>query len=130
MYKFIAKPTAAAVLALTAALAPAWAQLSKAPLPAQTSTMDGMEQTLTGTISDSKCKGTVDRKTQTLASCARQCTHFEGRDYVLLMGNTVYVLNGHKSDLAKFAGGRAVITGRVDGNTVLVDSVSSAKKHG
>jgi len=92
--------------------------------------MDGIKQTLTGTISDSKCKGRVDRKNATLSSCTRQCTHWEGRDYVLLVGDAVYVLNGHKDDLDKFAGGRAVITGRVDGNTILVDSVSSAKKHG
>src|SRR5216684_2659026 len=52
--KSIAKPSIAAVLALTAALGPAWAQSSKLSLPAQTS---GAEQTLTGTVGDSKCKG-------------------------------------------------------------------------
>lgn len=126
--KSIAKPSIAAVLALTAALAPAWAQPSKLSLPAQTS---GAEQTLTGTVGDSKCKGqTIDRKAVTLLSCTYICTHSEGRDYVLATRDAVYVLKGHTRDLDKFGGGRATVTGRVDGNTILVDSVSSVKKQG
>ena len=46
--KSVARPTITAVLVLTAALAPAWAQPSKVSLPAQNS---GAEQTLTGTVS-------------------------------------------------------------------------------
>ncbi len=123
--KSIAKPSVAAVLALTAALGPAWA--SGISLSAQN---DGTERTLTGTVGDSKCKGQIDRKAVTKMSCTIQCTHSEGRDYVLVMDDAVYVLDGHRSDLDKFAGGRATITGHVDGNTVVVDSVSSVKKQG
>jgi hypothetical protein len=125
--KSVTRPTIAAVLALTAALAPAWAHPSKLSLPDQKS---GGEQALTGTVSDSKCKGRIDRKAVTLFSCTHQCTHSEGRDYVLLMGDAVYTLDGHKNDLDKYAGGRATITGRINGNTVLVDSVSPVKKQG
>ena len=124
--KSIAKPSITAVLALTAALGPAWARPSPISLPAQTS---GAEQTLTGTVGDAKCKGqTIDRKNVTLLSCTHLCTHVEHLDYVLVTKDAVYVLNGHRSDLDKFGGGRATITGRVDGNTILVDSVSSVKK--
>jgi hypothetical protein len=124
--KSIAKPSIAAVLALTAALGPAWARPSTISLPAQTS---GTEQTLTGTVGDSKCKGqAIDRKAVTLLSCTYICTHSEGRDYVLATRDAVYVLKGHSRDLDRFGGGRATITGRVDGNTILVDSVSSVKK--
>jgi hypothetical protein len=128
MYKFITKPAALAVLALTSALAPAWAQPSKAPLPAQNVMMDGMEQTLTGLVTDAKCKGRVDRKGATLFSCARQCTHWEGQNYVLMIGDTAYVLNGHKDDLDRFAGQKAAITGHFNGNILEVDSVSKAQK--
>ncbi len=125
--KSIAQPSIAA-LALTAALGSAWARHSTTSLPAQTS---GAEQTLTGTVGDSKCKGqTMDRKNLTLLSCTYICTHSEHRDYVLVTRDAVYILNGHGSDLDKFGGGRATITGHVDGNTVLVDSVSSVKKQG
>ena len=123
--KSIAKTSIAAVLALTA-LAPAWARSSKLSLSAQTSEA---EQTLTGTVGDAKCKGqTIDRKNVTLLSCTHLCTHVEHLDYVLVTKDAVYVLNEHRSDLDKFGGGRATITGRVDGNTILVDSVSSVKK--
>lgn len=126
--KSIAKPSIAALFALTAALGPAWARPSTLSLPAQTS---GAEQTLTGTVGDSKCKGqTLDRKDVTLLSCTHVCTNSEHRDFVLVTRDAVYVLNGHRSDLDKFGGGRATITGRVDGNTILVDSVSSVKKQG
>jgi hypothetical protein len=126
--KSIAKSSIAAVLALTAALGPAWAQSSKLSLPAQRS---GAEQTLTGTVGDAKCKGqTLDRKNVTLLSCTYVCTNSEHRDFVLVTRDEVYVLNGHRSELDKFGGGRATISGRVDGNTVQVDSVSSVKKQG
>jgi len=126
--KSIAKASIAAVLAFTAGLGVAWARPSTTSLPVQAS---GAEQTLTGTVGDSKCKGRViDRKAVTLLSCTYICTHSEGRDYVLVTKDAVYVLNGHRRDLDKFGGGRATITGRVEGNTIMVDSVSSVKKQG
>jgi len=71
-YKSIAKPGIAAVLALTAALGSAWARPSTISPPAQTF---GTEQTLTGTVGDSKCKGqAIDRKAVTLLSCTYICT--------------------------------------------------------
>jgi hypothetical protein len=126
--KSIVKQSIAAVLALTAGLGVAWARPSTTSPPGQTS---GAEQTLTGTVGDSKCKGRViDRKAVTLLSCTYICTHSEGRDYVLVTKDAVYVLNGNRRDIDKFGGGRATITGRVNGNTVMVDSVSSVKKQG
>ena len=124
--KSVTKPSIASVLALTAALAPAWAQPSRTSLPAQNS---GAEQTLTGTVGDSKCQGrTLDRKNVTLLSCTHLCTHSEGRDFVLVTGDSVYTLTGHRNELDKFGGGRATITGHIDGSTVVVDSVSPVKK--
>lgn len=124
--KSVTKPSIASALALTAASAPAWAKPSRISLPAQS---PAAEQTLTGTVGDSKCQGrTLDRKNVTLLSCTHLCTHSEGRDYVLATGNSVYTLAGHRNELDKFGGGRATITGHIDGNTVLVDSVSSIKK--
>jgi hypothetical protein len=49
---------------------------------------------------------------------------------VLLVGDKVYVLDGHRAELDKFAGGRATVTGHVNGNKISVDSVSSLKKQG
>jgi len=125
--KHIVTPLTATLLSVIVALAAAWARPSSSSFPAQGT---GAEKTLTGTLSDSKCKGRIDRKAVTLASCARQCTHFEGADYVLLVGDAVCVLDGHRNELDKFAGGRATITGRVNGNNIALDSVTSVNKHG
>ena len=128
--KSVTRSTITAALALTAVLAPAWAQPSKTSFPAQNS---GAEQTLTGVVRDSICKVQNypnHHKGVTPFSCTRTCVHEEGADYVLVVGDSVYILDGDRTDLDKFAGGRATITGRVDGNTVLVDSVSSIKKQG
>jgi hypothetical protein len=118
---------AVALLSLTTVMGSTWARPSGKPLPAQNT---GTEKTLTGMVTDSKCKGRIDRKGVTLSSCARLCTHSEGAAYVLLVGNTVYVLDGQMNELDKFAGGRATITGQVNGNRVSVESVTSAKKQG
>jgi hypothetical protein len=113
------------VVSLAATLAPAWAQIPGSPVPAQNL---GSERTLTGIVSDSYCKGQQLQKGQTRFSCTLKCVHEEGRDYVLIVGNDVYVLNGSGVELDKFAGGRATITGHLNGNKLTVDSVTAAKK--
>lgn len=85
------------------------------------------EQELTGIVSDSTCKGWHNRKAVTAWGCSRQCVQ-DGADYALVVGRTVWILEGHKAELDKFAGGPATITGHVDGKKVLVDSVAAKKK--
>ena len=77
--KSVVKQLAATLLVLTAAQGSAWARPSSEPVLAQNPAPD---KTLTGMVTDSKCKGHIDRKAVTLSSCARQCTHFESADYV------------------------------------------------
>ena len=88
----------------------------------------GSEKTLTGIVTDSYCKGRQLQKGQTQFSCTLKCVHQEGRDYVLVVGNEVYVLNGPRAELDKFAGGRATITGNVSDGTLTVEQVTTAKK--
>ena len=47
---------------------------------------------------------------------------------MLVVGEAVYALEGHASDLEKFAGGEATITGHVNGSSFSVDSVTKAQK--
>ena len=82
---------------------------------------------LTGLVSDATCKGMHFRKAVTPFSCTLKCVH-EGADYVLIVGDTVYILEGHRPDLDKFAGGRATIRGQVNGDRIVVDSVMKAEK--
>ena len=83
---------------------------------------------MTGMISDSICKGLHVYKAHTQSSCAHDCVQLKGADYVLVVGPTVYTLQGNKAELEKFAGGRATVTGQVNGNTIAAQSVTAAKR--
>lgn len=87
----------------------------------------GAEEELTGLVSDAICKGMHFRKAVTPFSCTLKCVH-EGADYSLVVGDKVYVLEGHRAGLDKFAGGRATIRGQANGNRIAVDSVTRAEK--
>src|SRR5882724_9714910 len=87
----------------------------------------GVEEQLTGLVSDAICKGMHFRKALTPFSCTLKCMQ-DGADYSLVVGDKVYVLEGHRAELNKFAGGRATIKGQVNGNRIAVDSVTRAEK--
>lgn len=110
------------IVSLAAVSAPAWAQVAGNPGGS------GSEQTLTGFVSDSYCRGRQLWKAQTWFSCTLKCVHEEGRDYVLVVGNQIYVLDGPRAELDKFAGGRATITGQLHDNKLTVVSVTAARK--
>ncbi len=111
------------LLSLTAALAPVWAQAPSNLPPAENS---GREKTLTGIVSNAVCKGWHNRRGQTNYSCSLKCVE-DGADYVLVAGKKLYILQGHRTELDKFAGGRATVTGRLTGNNLSVDSVAKVK---
>jgi hypothetical protein len=120
---FISSLLRTALLSLIAAMAPVWGQAPSNLPPAQNS---GLEKTLTGTISDTVCKGWHNRKGQTNYSCSLKCVE-DGSDYVLVVGKKLYILQGHRTELENFAGGRATVTGRLTGNNLSVDSVAKVK---
>lgn len=90
-------------------------------------TFQGSTEELTGIISDANCQGRHNRKAVTNYGCTRKCVE-DGADYALVVGQRVYILEGHRAELDKFAGGRATVSGRVTENRVLVDSVTAVKK--
>ena len=95
--------------------------------PATPSPDAAVAQQLTGTVSDSICKGHHNRKAATPFGCSIKCVR-EGASYVLVVGDAVYALQGSTADLEKFAGGEATVTGHVNGNSISVDSVTKAQK--
>ena len=87
----------------------------------------GSTEELTGIVSDATCQGRHNRKAVTNYGCTRKCVE-DGADYALVVGHRVYILEGHRADLDKFAGGRATVSGRVTENRVVVDSVTAVKR--
>lgn len=96
--------------------------LGGSSLAAQTSA----PQKLTGVVSDAVCGQTHSMKDMSAADCTRMCVK-SGQKYGLVVGKTVYTLDGHEADLDKFAGQKVMLTGAVNGQSVKVQSVVAAK---
>ncbi|MGI8959024.1 MAG: hypothetical protein ACR2IV_04520 [Bryobacteraceae bacterium] len=83
-------------------------------------------QMLTGTVSDTMCGAQHMMRDANAAKCTRECVK-QGSDYALVSNGKVYTLRGKSTELDKYAGQSVTITGKVSGNTVILDSISPAK---
>lgn len=83
-------------------------------------------KTLTGIVSDSMCVATHMLKDKSPAECTRLCVK-DGQSYALLVGKNVYTLTGHQRELDQLAGQTVTVTGRLNGNTFEVESVTPVK---
>jgi hypothetical protein len=82
-------------------------------------------KTLEGTIGDTMCgvkhqMGNIPDK-----ECTQKCVGM-GSKYALIVGDTVYELDGKSSDIEKLAGAKAKVTGSVDGKKIKVTAVAKA----
>lgn len=93
-----------------------------------TAMAQGMDKgtTLTGTVTDAMC-GVKHKMSGSDAQCTNGCVKM-GSNYALVVGSKVYTLwvKGATAgeSLAELAGGQAKVTGKVDGNTIFVNSVA------
>ena len=82
--------------------------------------------TLTGTVTDLAC-GIKHKMPGDAAQCTNACVKM-GSNYALVVGSKVYTLwvkgAAAGETLAELAGGQAKVTGKVDGNTIYVNSVA------
>jgi len=77
------------------------------------------QQQLTGVVSDSMCAAHHMAKDKSPADCARMCVK-QGMKYALVVGDKVYTLEGHETELDKLAGERATVKSNITGETVAV----------
>jgi hypothetical protein len=82
-------------------------------------------QTITGTVTDAMC-GAHHMMNATAAQCTRACIK-QGADFALASGGKAYVLKGDKSHFDKFSGQSVSVKGKVNGNTISVNSIEAAK---
>ena len=83
------------------------------------------KKTLTGTISDAMCGAKHKMGDVSAAECTNGCVGM-GSKYALVVGSTVYELEGKADDLKALAGQKVKLTGTVDGKKIQVESVSKA----
>jgi hypothetical protein len=85
----------------------------------------GSHQTLTGTVT---CAARIShqyscRRYDTLQSCTLSCVQ-TGSNFVLMVGNEPYLLQGDRKELEHFAGGKASVSGMLlGGDEIEVGSV-------
>jgi uncharacterized membrane protein YcgQ (UPF0703/DUF1980 family) len=94
-----------------------------------TASNNGMEQSLTGTITSTgrlthqySCQRNQTLQTCTLASVE------QGSQFVLLVGDNSYVLEVSRHMIESYAGGKATVTGLVSNDHIYVHAVSKAKQ--
>jgi Na+-transporting NADH:ubiquinone oxidoreductase subunit NqrB len=86
------------------------------------------EQSLTGTVT---CTGRIThqytcQRNQTLQTCTLACVD-RGSEFVLIVKDQPYILEGNKHNIEEYAGGKATVMGTVTLNRILVHAVSDAK---
>lgn len=82
------------------------------------------QQKLSGVVSDTMC-GAKHMMQGSAADCTRACVS-KGAKFALVVGEKIYTLSGHESELDKVAGQRVTITGTVEGDTITVSSVAGS----
>jgi len=86
----------------------------------------GEQKTLTGVVSDAMCGSTHMMKDKPAADCLRYCVK-QGTKYALVAGKSVYTLEGHETELDKYAAQKVTVKGTLKGETLTVESVLPAK---
>jgi hypothetical protein len=110
-------------LSLVAAIVVLSSALAVAQAPAVSG--DGLEQSLTGTVTSS---GRINhqyscRRNQTLQTCTLDSVA-QGSQYVLLIRDRPFVLEVNHHMIEGFAGGKATVTGLVSKDHIQVRTVS------
>jgi hypothetical protein len=83
-------------------------------------------ESLTGVVSDATCGAIHKMKSMSGADCARMCAKQTG--YALVVGNDVYILEGHEAELGRLAAQTVTVKGNLTGKTLTVQTVEAAKK--
>ncbi|HXN00176.1 MAG TPA: hypothetical protein VN982_17055 [Candidatus Dormibacteraeota bacterium] len=86
----------------------------------------GEQKSLTGVVSDAMCGAAHMMKDKPDAECLRYCVK-QGTKYALVVGKSVYTLEGHESELDKYAAQTVTVKGTLKGETLRVESVLPAK---
>ena len=86
----------------------------------------GEQKSLTGVVSDAMCGQTHMMKDKPDADCLRYCVK-QGTKYALVVGKSVYTLEGHEAELDKYAAKKVTLKGTLKGETMTVESVVPAE---
>ncbi len=85
-------------------------------------------QRFTGVVTDSTCGEKHTMMPGSDAECTRECVKAGAKFALLARGGHLYFLQGKSAELDQLAAQKVIVTGRLDGNTIVVTSVAPAKR--
>ena len=83
-------------------------------------------ETLTGTVTDTMCGAKHMMADASPEKCIRECVK-QGSEFGLVSGGKVYTLKGDKKQFDKYAGKDVTVNGKLEGDTMTVESMSADK---
>src|SRR5260370_15732826 len=87
----------------------------------------GLAETLSGTISDTKCGAKHEAAGEKDAVCVKRCLE-GGAKAVFVSGGKVYAIVADSQEKAKASAGQKVtVNGKVDGATITIESMEAAE---
>jgi hypothetical protein len=97
---------------------------SKASLTAPMKMGRADANTFIGLVSDSRCGPRHKLKDKSAEECTRVCQR-AGASFALVAGERTYKLKGDSNDVAVLAGQKAKVTGTLQGDTIVVQSIQA-----
>ena len=83
--------------------------------------------TFTGLVTCAHCVGNQPmHKGYTPWTWALESVKHQGDDIVMVVGDKIYKLQGNQDEILKYIAGKATVTGRLDGNTLSVETIGKA----
>jgi len=85
--------------------------------------------TFTGLVTCAHCVGNQPmHKGYTPWTWALESVKHQGDDIVMVVGDKIYKLQGNKDEILKYIADKATVTGRLDGNTLSVETIGKPGK--
>lgn len=87
----------------------------------------GLAESLSGTISDASCAAKHEAASESDVACVKRCIQRGGAP-VLVSSGKIYKISADSKDKVKdVLGLKVTVQGKVDGDTVIIESVEAAK---
>jgi len=85
--------------------------------------------TFTGLVTCAHCVGNQPmHKGYTPWTWALESVKHQGDDIVMVVGDKIYKLQGNKDEILKYIADKAMVTGRLDGNILSVETIGKPGK--
>ena len=86
-----------------------------------------LAESMSGTISDANCGAKHAAATEKDAACAKSCVKRGAAPVFVSNGKVYKISEGSQEKVAALVGDKVIVDGKVDGDTVTIESAEAAK---